>query len=112
MPEVDEREPDAPTDPPIGWAQKSKVPPGMKDPDDQRPGFGLRVMGFAILVVALLLIVFGNWVVSQPGESFAGTSQGDALLGVAAFLVVVSFVFTLTGLIVGQRARGKGPTDD
>ena len=58
MPEVDEREPDAPTDPPIGWAQKSKVPPGMKDPDDQRPGLRIRVMGFTILVVALLLIVF------------------------------------------------------
>lgn len=108
---MDGLEPDRPTDPPIGWAQTSKVPPGMSDPDE-RSGFGLRVLGFAVLVIAVLLILFGNWVGSGSDQPTARTSQGDALLGVAAFLVVVSFALTIAGFVVGQRARRAPPTYD
>jgi uncharacterized membrane protein YtjA (UPF0391 family) len=107
---VDGLEPDEPPSPPIGWAITSKVPPGMSDPDDH-PGFVLRVWGFAILVVAVLLSFFGNWVVTQSNESLSGTSQGDAVLGIAALLFVVSVALQIVGLVVSKRAQRTPPAN-
>jgi uncharacterized membrane protein YtjA (UPF0391 family) len=107
---VGEGEPEEPMNPPVGWAQLSKIPPGMSDPD-RRPGFTIRVFSFAILVTAVLLTLFGNWVVAQPDESLAGTSQGDAVLGIAAFLFLISLVLQIVGLVMSRRALRAPHTD-
>lgn len=106
-----EVEPEEPMNPPVGWAQLSKIPPGMSD-RDRRPGFTIRVLSFAVLVIAVLLTLFGNWVVSQPDESPAGISQGDAVLGIAAFLFLISLALQIVGLVMSRRALRAPHPDD
>jgi hypothetical protein len=94
-------------DPPVGWAQTAKVPPGWKDPD-QVPGFGLKIAAGVFLVFGSLLSVFGNWVISEPADdsgSLARTSQGDALLGFAAFLLLVATTLMVVSIVVRVRSR-------
>jgi hypothetical protein len=84
----------------------------MSDPDHDSRGFGLRVLGFSILIIAILLILFGNWVVSQPDEPLTQTAAGDAFFGIAGCLVLVSFGLTVVGLIVGRHARQTSHSND
>jgi ABC-type multidrug transport system fused ATPase/permease subunit len=106
------QDPQEPTNPPIGWAQTAKFPPGWSDPD-HRPGFRLRVASFVLLVIAVLLSVFGNWIVSEPTEdsgTLARTSQADAVLGLAVLLFFVAAVLMVSALVVSRRSR-RTPTN-
>ena len=98
-------EPDESTYPPIGWALKLKVPPGVVEPSDHSPGYGLRVLGFSIMMMAILIALVGNWAISQPYETYGQASNVNSLSKVALLLVVVSFAISLVGIVVGVRAR-------
>jgi hypothetical protein len=103
MPEMESKDD---IDPPIGWAQTAKVPPGWKDPGSG-PGSGLRAAAFVLLIFGFLFSVFGNWVVAQPVADGAWdrTSEVDVILGVAALMLLVGVSLMVTALVVRYRSR-------
>jgi hypothetical protein len=98
-------EPDESTDPPIGWALKSRVPPGVSDPADHSPGYGLRVLGFSIMMMAILIVFVGNWVIAQPYETYGQASDANTLSRVGLLLAAASFAISLVGIVMGIQAR-------
>jgi hypothetical protein len=50
--------------------------------------------------------MIGNWVLSEPSK-FSSTSEGDAILGVAALLLLVGATLQVAGIIVSYRSRSS-----
>jgi hypothetical protein len=57
------------------------------------------------------MTAIGNWAVSEPADdpgTLAGISQGDAILGFAAFLWFVGAALMTAALVTRYRSRQKG----
>lgn len=96
-------------EPLIGWAVNSKVPPGWSDPE-RRPGYKLQTGALVVLVMAGFLSVVGNWVASQPADdsgALARSSEGDALMGLAALLYLVALLLMITWFVEWRRTRQR-----
>jgi hypothetical protein len=103
---------DQPADPPIGWALKSKVPPGVADTADHSPGYGLRVLGFSIMTMAILMIFVGNWVMAQPYQTYGQASDANTLTRVGLLLTAASFAISIVGIAFGAQARRNARTEE
>jgi hypothetical protein len=92
--------------PPVGWAQSAKAPPGWRNPI-RRAGSGIRGIAFVSLLFGALLSAFGNWAVTEPlgAGSVDRTAEGDTILGIAALLLLIGATLMVISLVVSYRSR-------